>query len=42
MTACKQLDANPKRSIGIEDASAGIDSIKASGMFAVGVGKTLF
>ncbi|MEC0273933.1 MULTISPECIES: beta-phosphoglucomutase [Peribacillus] len=42
LTACKQLDANPKRSIGIEDASAGIDSIKASGMFAVGVGKTLF
>ncbi|PCD08751.1 beta-phosphoglucomutase [Peribacillus simplex] len=42
LTACKQLDANPKRSIGIEDASAGIDSIKASGMFAVGVGKALF
>ncbi|WP_236712591.1 beta-phosphoglucomutase [Peribacillus muralis] len=42
LTACKQLSADPKRSIGIEDASAGIDSIKASDMFAVGVGNTLF
>ncbi|PJN87297.1 beta-phosphoglucomutase [Bacillus sp. mrc49] len=42
LTACNQLEANPKRSIGIEDASAGIDSIKASEMFAVGVGNTLF
>ncbi|MFJ7752240.1 beta-phosphoglucomutase [Peribacillus muralis] len=42
LTACNRLAANPNRSIGIEDASAGIDSIKASEMFAVGVGNTLY
>lgn len=41
LTACSQLGADPKQSIGIEDAAAGIDSIKASEMFAVGVGNTL-
>jgi beta-phosphoglucomutase len=41
LTACKGLNAVPGRSIGIEDAVAGIESIKASGMFAVGVGKDL-
>jgi beta-phosphoglucomutase len=41
LTACKGLNAVPERSIGIEDAVAGIESIKASGMFAVGVGKQL-
>lgn len=38
LTACKGLGAKPQRSIGIEDAVAGIDSIKASEMFAVGIG----
>ncbi|WP_285769358.1 beta-phosphoglucomutase [Peribacillus sp. SI8-4] len=42
LTACNRLEANPERSIGIEDAAAGIDSIKASKMFAVGVGNTLY
>ncbi|WP_206738126.1 beta-phosphoglucomutase [Fictibacillus sp. S7] len=41
LTACSGLGADPLRSIGIEDAVAGIESIKASGMFAVGVGHTL-
>ncbi|KKI89052.1 beta-phosphoglucomutase [Bacillus sp. SA1-12] len=41
LTACSGLGANPARSIGIEDAQAGIESIKASGMFAVGVGPSL-
>ncbi|WP_408011211.1 beta-phosphoglucomutase [Pseudalkalibacillus sp. A8] len=41
LTACENLGANPKKSIGIEDAAAGIGAILASGMFAVGVGETL-
>jgi beta-phosphoglucomutase len=39
LMACKGLGAMPERSIGIEDAVAGIDSIIASEMFAVGVGE---
>lgn len=41
LTACKGLHANPENSIGIEDALAGVEAIKASGMFAIGVGKNL-
>ncbi|AKO93162.1 beta-phosphoglucomutase [Priestia filamentosa] len=41
LTACKSLGANPQKSIGIEDAIAGIESIIASEMFAVGVGSEL-
>lgn len=41
LTACEKLNADPKKSIGIEDAIVGIDAIKASGMFAVGVGNIL-
>ncbi|MFJ5759245.1 beta-phosphoglucomutase [Neobacillus sp. NPDC093182] len=41
LTACKGLVANPAYSLGIEDAQAGIEAIKASGMFAVGVGHYL-
>lgn len=41
LTACEGLGANPKQSIGIEDAAAGIQAIKASKMFAVGVGHSL-
>lgn len=41
LTACKGLWASPKRSIGIEDAQAGIEAINASGMFSVAVGDTL-
>jgi beta-phosphoglucomutase len=37
-TAAKLLGVNPQACIGIEDASAGVDSIKGAGMFAVGVG----
>ncbi|RHW42634.1 beta-phosphoglucomutase [Neobacillus notoginsengisoli] len=41
LTACEGLDATPSMSIGIEDASAGVQAIKAAGMFAVGVGESL-
>lgn len=41
LTACKGLGADPAHSIGIEDAQAGIEAIKASAMFAVGVGNYL-
>lgn len=39
--AASLLDLAPRDCIGIEDAQAGIDSIKAAGMYAVGVGKEL-
>lgn len=38
LTAAHLLDVTPSACIGIEDAAAGVDSIKDAGMFAVGVG----
>ncbi|HYK72702.1 MAG TPA: beta-phosphoglucomutase [Pseudoneobacillus sp.] len=38
LTAAKLLNVDPTACIGIEDAAAGVDSIKGAGMFAVGVG----
>ncbi|CAG9609709.1 beta-phosphoglucomutase [Pseudoneobacillus rhizosphaerae] len=38
LTAAKLLNVDPSACIGIEDAAAGVDSIKDAGMFAVGVG----
>ncbi|MHC0039030.1 beta-phosphoglucomutase [Pseudoneobacillus sp. C159] len=38
LTAAKLLEVDPSACIGIEDAAAGVDSIKGAGMFAVGVG----
>jgi beta-phosphoglucomutase len=38
LTAAKLLNVDPSACIGIEDAAAGVDSIKGAGMFAVGVG----
>jgi beta-phosphoglucomutase len=38
LTAAKLLNVDPSKCIGIEDAAAGVDSIKGAGMFAVGVG----
>jgi beta-phosphoglucomutase len=38
LTAAKLLNVEPAACIGIEDAAAGVDSIKDAGMFAVGVG----
>jgi beta-phosphoglucomutase len=38
LTAAKHLNVDPSACIGIEDAAAGVDSIKDAGMFAVGVG----
>lgn len=38
LTAAKLLNVDPSACIGIEDAAAGVDSIKDASMFAVGVG----
>lgn len=38
LKAAEMLNVEPKACIGIEDAAAGVDSIKGAGMFAVGVG----
>lgn len=38
LTAAKLLHVEPSACIGIEDAAAGVESIKGAGMFAVGVG----
>lgn len=38
LTAAKHLGVAPSASIGVEDAVAGIQAIKAAGMYAVGVG----
>lgn len=38
LTAAKLLSADPFACIGIEDAAAGVDSIKGAGMYAVGIG----
>ncbi|WP_042273133.1 beta-phosphoglucomutase [[Clostridium] dakarense] len=38
LMAAKGLSVNPKNCIGIEDASAGIESINEAGMYSVGVG----
>ncbi len=41
LTVCEALGADPAHSIGVEDAKVGVQSIQASGMFAVGVGSYL-
>ncbi|SFB13041.1 MULTISPECIES: beta-phosphoglucomutase [unclassified Bacillus (in: firmicutes)] len=38
LKAAEMLNVEPTACIGIEDAAAGVDSIKGAGMFAVGVG----
>lgn len=38
LMAAKGLSVNPKNCIGIEDASAGIESINKAGMYSIGVG----
>lgn len=35
--AAQAIDLKPEEAVGFEDAQAGVDGIKASGMFAVGV-----
>lgn len=40
LTAASQLGVEPDECIGVEDAAAGVDSIKGSGMFAVGIGSS--
>jgi beta-phosphoglucomutase len=41
LTAAKLLQVEPSACIGIEDAAAGVESIKGAGMFAVGVGHSV-
>ena len=36
--ACEQLELQPHECIGIEDAYAGIESIKSAGLFPIGIG----
>lgn len=38
LTAAEGLKVAPRECVGVEDAQAGIEAIKAAGMFAVGVG----
>lgn len=38
LTAAKLLGVNPENCIGVEDAVAGVEAIKAAGMFAVAIG----
>lgn len=38
LTGAAALNADPKYCIGVEDAVAGVDAIKAAGMFAVAIG----
>ncbi|WP_181350986.1 beta-phosphoglucomutase [Thalassobacillus sp. CUG 92003] len=38
LTAAKQLEIQPEHCVGIEDAQAGVQAIKAANMFAIGVG----
>ncbi|GEM48785.1 beta-phosphoglucomutase [Deinococcus cellulosilyticus] len=38
LTAAERLGVKPEECIGVEDAVAGVQSIKAAGMYAVGVG----
>lgn len=38
LTAAQLLNVEPTTCIGIEDAAAGVNSIKGAGMFAVGIG----
>lgn len=38
LTAAKLLEVNPDYCIGVEDAVAGVEAIKAAGMFAVAIG----
>jgi sugar-phosphatase len=41
LTACARLGAAPERSVGFEDAPAGVAAVKAAGMTCVGVATTL-
>lgn len=38
LTAARLLDVNPESCIGVEDAVAGVQAIKAAGMYAVAIG----
>ena len=38
---CEALNIAPQQAVGIEDAQAGIDALRAGGIFAIGIGATL-
>lgn len=44
LKVAKNLNVNPEDCIGVEDAEAGVEAIKSSGMYCVGIGnpKTLY
>ncbi|MDW7660056.1 MAG: beta-phosphoglucomutase [Bacillota bacterium] len=39
LKACEMLDLEPRECVGIEDAEAGIESIKSAGLYPIGIGK---
>ncbi|MCD4712696.1 MAG: beta-phosphoglucomutase [Clostridiales bacterium] len=39
LKACEMLDLEPHECVGIEDAEAGIESIKSAGLYPIGIGK---
>lgn len=41
LNVCEALNIAPQHAVGIEDAQAGIDALRAGGIFSVGIGTTL-
>ncbi len=41
LTVCDALNVAPQQAVGVEDAQAGIDALRAGGIFAIGIGATL-
>ncbi|WP_129954855.1 MULTISPECIES: beta-phosphoglucomutase [unclassified Rahnella] len=41
LNVCEALNISPQHAVGIEDAQAGIDALRAGGIFAIGIGATL-
>lgn len=39
LKACEMLNLEPRECVGIEDAEAGIESIKSAGLYPIGIGK---
>lgn len=41
LNVCEALNIAPQQAVGIEDAQAGIDALRAGGIFSIGIGATL-
>ncbi|MBU9817000.1 beta-phosphoglucomutase [Rahnella sp. C60] len=41
LNVCEALNIAPQHAVGIEDAQAGIDALRAGGIFSIGIGTTL-